>query len=150
MTNLVSAYQKKEIREFEKILKGRSSPCSETKSPPSQTHKIFVENHNAIMGDSFIRTYIDDVLKNIRTQVLIRLIKPYTRIEIPFISRVSRQSSLCLVQNFGSARPILITVLQQLNIPVEDVEELLVTLILDKKISGRIDQVQQRLEIQQK
>ncbi|GAB5587096.1 COP9/signalosome complex subunit Csn2 [Umbelopsis nana] len=104
MTNLVSAYQKKEIREFEKILK---------------------ENHSAIMGDSFIRTYIDDVLKNIRTQVLIRLIKPYTRIEIPFISR-------------------------QLNIPVKDVEELLVTLILDKKISGRIDQVQQRLEIQQK
>ncbi|KAG2175250.1 hypothetical protein INT44_007738 [Umbelopsis vinacea] len=104
MTNLVSAYQKKEIREFEKILK---------------------ENHNAIMGDSFIRTYIDDVLKNIRTQVLIRLIKPYTRIEIPFIST-------------------------QLNIPVEDVQELLVTLILDKKISGRIDQVQQRLEIQQK
>jgi COP9 signalosome complex subunit 2 len=39
---------------------------------------------------------------------------------------------------------------QQLNIPVEDVQELLVTLILDKKISGRIDQVQQRLEIQQK
>ncbi|KAG2177107.1 hypothetical protein INT43_007763 [Umbelopsis isabellina] len=102
MTNLVSAYQKKEIREFEKILK---------------------ENHSAIMGDSFIRTYIDDVLKNIRTQVLIRLIKPYTRIEIPFISK-------------------------QLNIPVEDVEELLVTLILDKKIAGRIDQIQQRLEIE--
>jgi COP9 signalosome complex subunit 2 len=102
------------------------------------------------MGDSFIRTYIDDVLKNIRTQVLIGLIKPYTRIEIPFISRVSRRSSLCLLQNFQSACPILIRVLQQLNIPVEDVEELLVTLILDKKISGRIDQVQQRLEIQQK
>ena len=40
------------------------------------------------MDDLFIRTYIDDVLKNIRTQVLIRLIKPYTRIEIPFISKV--------------------------------------------------------------
>ncbi|KAL0088431.1 PCI domain-containing protein [Phycomyces blakesleeanus] len=101
MTSLVSAYQKKEIREFEKILK---------------------TNHNSIMGDPFIRTYIDDVLKNIRTQVLIKLIKPYTRIELGFISK-------------------------QLNIPVEEVEELLVGLILNEKIAGRIDQVNARLEL---
>lgn len=105
MTNLVSAYQKKEIREFEKILKGmyiatlgercgvqRNSTCT-----PS------TENHSAIMGDSFIRTYIDDVLKNIRTQVLIRLIKPYTRIEIPFISRVSRIFILPLLETVLTA-----------------------------------------------
>ncbi|KAI7899148.1 uncharacterized protein BX663DRAFT_518715 [Cokeromyces recurvatus] len=59
MTNLVSAYQKRDINEFEHILK---------------------VNQKAIMGDPFI--YIDDVLKNIRTQVLIKLIKPYTSIEI--------------------------------------------------------------------
>jgi COP9 signalosome complex subunit 2 len=41
------------------------------------------------MDDSFIRAYIDDVLRNIRTQVLIKLIKPYTSIEITFISKVS-------------------------------------------------------------
>lgn len=40
------------------------------------------------MGDAFIRAYIDDVLRNIRTQVLIKLIKPYTSIEITFISKV--------------------------------------------------------------
>ncbi|CAG8555173.1 12220_t:CDS:10 [Ambispora leptoticha] len=101
MTNLVSAYQRREIREFEKILR---------------------DNRSTIMDDPFIRTYIDDVLKNIRTQVLLRLIKPYTRIEIPFISK-------------------------QLNIPAQDVEELLVGLVLDNKISGRIDQVNQRLEL---
>ncbi|CAJ0765936.1 11352_t:CDS:2, partial [Entrophospora sp. SA101] len=66
MVNLVTAYQRKEIREFEKILR---------------------ENRATIMDDPFIRTYIDDVLKNIRTQVLLRLIKPYTRIEIPFVSK---------------------------------------------------------------
>jgi COP9 signalosome complex subunit 2 len=77
------------------------------------------------MGDPFIRTYIDDVLRNIRTQVLIKLIKPYTRIKIEFISK-------------------------QLNIPVEDVEELLVSLILDEKILGRIDQVNGRLELERK
>ncbi|KAF9154826.1 hypothetical protein BG015_011848 [Linnemannia schmuckeri] len=102
MTNLVSAYQRRDIREFEKILR---------------------ENRTTIMDDPFIRAYIDDVLKNIRTQVLIRLIKPYTRIEISFISR-------------------------QLNIPAQDVEDLLVGLILDKKIAGHIDQVNQRLELQ--
>ncbi|KAK3847187.1 MAG: PCI domain-containing protein [Linnemannia gamsii] len=102
MTNLVSAYQRRDIREFEKILR---------------------ENRTTIMDDPFIRAYIDEVLKNIRTQVLIRLIKPYTRIEISFISR-------------------------QLNIPAQDVEDLLVGLILDKKIAGHIDQVNQRLELQ--
>ncbi|CAG8558164.1 911_t:CDS:2 [Paraglomus brasilianum] len=101
MTNLVGAYQRKEIREFEKILR---------------------DNRATIMDDPFIRTYIDDVLRNIRTQVLLRLIKPYTRIEIPFVSK-------------------------QLNIPAQEVEDLLVGLVLDNKIVGRIDQVNQRLEL---
>lgn len=50
------------------------------------------ENHQTIMDDPFIRNYIDEVLKNIRTQVLIRLIQPYTRIEIPFVSKVIAKS----------------------------------------------------------
>lgn len=41
------------------------------------------------MDDPFIRNYIEDLLKNVRTQVLLKLIKPYTRIRIPFISKVS-------------------------------------------------------------
>ncbi|KAJ3194996.1 COP9 signalosome complex subunit 2 [Irineochytrium annulatum] len=101
MTKLVSAFQRKEIREFEKILR---------------------ENRKTIMDDPFIRAYIDDVLKNIRTQVIIKLIKPYTRIDIAFVSK-------------------------QLNIPSQDVEELLVGLVLDNRISGKIDQVNQRLEL---
>lgn len=40
------------------------------------------------MDDLFIRNYIEDLLKNVRTQVLLKLIKPYTRIRIPFISKV--------------------------------------------------------------
>ncbi|ORY44451.1 PCI-domain-containing protein [Rhizoclosmatium globosum] len=79
-------------------------------------------NRSTIMDDSFIRTYIDGVLKNIRTQVLIKLIKPYTRIEIPFISK-------------------------QLNVPAQEVEDLLVGLILDSKINGKIDQIHGRLEL---
>ncbi|KAM1255954.1 hypothetical protein ACFX1Q_030130 [Malus domestica] len=47
--------------------------------------------------------------------------KPYTRIRIPFISK-------------------------ELNVPEKDVEQLLVSLILDNRIDGHIDQVNRLLE----
>lgn len=102
MTNLVMAYQNNDINEFESILK---------------------HNRNNIMDDPFIREHIEDLLRNIRTQVLIKLIGPYTRIHIPFISK-------------------------ELNIDEKEVENLLVTCILDNTISGRIDQVNSVLELQ--
>ncbi|MCO5546875.1 hypothetical protein L7F22_000312 [Adiantum nelumboides] len=75
------------------------------------------------MDDTFIRTYIDDVLKGLRTQYLIDLIQSYNRIQLSFLS-------------------------QHLNISVAAVEELLMILILDDKIpNGRIDQVKQQLEL---
>ncbi len=116
MTNLVSAYQNNDINEFEKILK---------------------QNRQTIMDDPFIREHIEELLRNIRTQVrspicfrtisiytricsfrkvLIKLIKPYTRINISFISG-------------------------ELNIESNDVESLLVSCILDDTVKGRIDQV---------
>ncbi|KAJ1623781.1 hypothetical protein T492DRAFT_912336, partial [Pavlovales sp. CCMP2436] len=61
MTDLVSAYMQNEIRTFEKILK---------------------LNKRTIMDDDFIRDHIEEVLKSIRTQVLLKLIKPYTRIRL--------------------------------------------------------------------
>jgi len=103
MTNLVTAYQNNDINEFENILK---------------------VNRQTIMEDAFIREHIEDLLRNIRTQVLIKLIKPYTRIQIKFISG-------------------------ELNIESADVESLLVSCILDNTISGRIDQVAGVLELDQ-
>jgi len=101
MTKLVTAYQNNDIREFDQLLR---------------------QNRAAIMEDPFIREHIEDLLRNIRTQVLIKLIRPYTRIRIPFIS-------------------------QQLNIDEADVESLLVACILDKNIDGKIDQQNQVLVI---
>jgi len=101
MTNLVGAYERHDIAAFEKILK---------------------DNRKTIMDDPFIRMYIEDLLRNIRTQVLLKLLQPYTRIRLPFISK-------------------------ELNIPLSDVEALLVSLILDNKIRGAIDQVNQQLEL---
>ena len=96
MTNLVQAFHNNEIQKFERILR---------------------QNTGRIMEDEFIREHVADLLRTIRTQVLRRVIRPYTRISLPAIAR-------------------------ELNdIPVQDVESLLVSLILDGTLDGRIDQV---------
>ncbi|XP_005177843.1 COP9 signalosome complex subunit 2 [Musca domestica] len=101
MTNLVVSYQNNDINEFESILR---------------------TNRSNIMADPFIREHIEDLLRNIRTQVLIKLIRPYKNIAIPFIANA-------------------------LNIEPAEVESLLVSCILDNTIQGRIDQVNQVLQL---
>ncbi|KAH7107000.1 PCI-domain-containing protein [Auriculariales sp. MPI-PUGE-AT-0066] len=101
LTDLVDAYQRREVHEAEKILK---------------------TNAGTIMDDAFIRGYIGDLLRSLRTQYLIDLIKPYTRLEIAFLA-------------------------QQLNVDKDEVEELLVGLILEGRVEGRIDQTTMRLEL---
>lgn len=97
MTNLVQAFHNNDIQTFEQILK---------------------KNKGHIMDDEFVREHVADLLRTIRTQVLQRVIMPYTRISLEAISR-------------------------ELNdIPVADVENLLVGLILDAKLDGQIDQVE--------
>ncbi len=96
MTNLVQAFHNNEIQRFERILK---------------------QNTGRIMEDEFVREHVEDLLRTIRTQVLRRVIRPYTRISLPAIAK-------------------------ELNdIPVPDVENLLVGLILDGTLEGQIDQV---------
>lgn len=101
MTNLVQAFQGNEIRKFEGILR---------------------RNEGNIMDDDFVRENLADLLRTIRTQVLISLIAPYTRISLEYIANELN------------------------NIPIEDVESLLISLILDGKLDGKIDQVQGILE----
>ncbi|GAA5991436.1 hypothetical protein JCM11641_005282 [Rhodosporidiobolus odoratus] len=101
MQNLVHAYQRRDVHEAEKILR---------------------TNRETIMDDPFIRFYIDDVLRSLRTQWILEIIKPYTRVEISYLAR-------------------------QLGIANEQVEEIVVALILDEKVHGRIDQVTGRLDL---
>ncbi|GAA5936027.1 hypothetical protein JCM3775_003559 [Rhodotorula graminis] len=101
MTALVDAYQRRSVHEAEKILR---------------------TNRETIMDDPFIRGYIDDVLRSLRTQWILEIIKPYTRIEVSYLAR-------------------------QLGISDEQVEEIIVALILDDRIAGRIDQVTGRLDL---
>ncbi|GJJ15258.1 hypothetical protein Clacol_009534 [Clathrus columnatus] len=103
MTDLVGAYQRREVHEAEKIIR---------------------ENRTTIMDDAFIRSYIGELLRSLRTQYLMDLIKPYTRMELSFLAK-------------------------QLNVDINEVEDLLIGLILEGKVEGKINQVAMRLEIDQ-
>ena len=107
----------------------------------------------AIMEDQFIREHIAELLRNIRTQVLIKLIRPYTRMRISFISQVTSSASPWWPSLIPSSWwPSLIPSSpppQELGIDVAEVEALLVSCILDNSINGRIDQVNQIMELDQ-
>jgi len=97
MTNLVTAYQQKDIPLFQKILQ---------------------RDAKDILSDPFIRTYIDRILRSIRNQVIIQIIRPYKRIELSFLAG-------------------------KVGVTADEVEELLRLLILDRKLgrNGKIDRV---------
>lgn len=67
-----------------------------------------------ILSDAFIRTYLQDLLRNIRLQVLQNIIMPYRRVGLQFLAK-------------------------EINVSSEEVVSLLVQLILDEKITARID-----------
>lgn len=94
MTNLVSAYQINDINTFEATL---------------------AENQDTIMQDPFIREHVEALLRNIRTDVLIGLVKPYKTVRIPFLAK-------------------------RLSVSTSEVESLLVSCIADNVIKGKIDQ----------
>lgn len=101
MTNLIVPYQNNDMTEFE---------------------RIFQENKSYLMSDPFISEHICDLLKNVRVQVLLMIVKSYRKIRISFISR-------------------------ELGISEEDTESLIVSCILDGQIQGRLDQINQVLLI---
>ncbi|KAL7423214.1 hypothetical protein Q5752_002514 [Cryptotrichosporon argae] len=95
MTSLVSAYQARDVQQAEKILKA---------------------NQATITADPFICFFIDDLLRSLRTQYIVDIIKPYTRLELDFLGKT-------------------------LHISRSEAENLVISLILDGKIQGKIDQV---------
>src|SRR5690606_31786310 len=66
-------------------------------------------------SDPFIREHIDEVTRNVRTEALTKLIKPYNRFTLDFLAK-------------------------HLRISVPEVQEILSFLILDKKFRGKINQ----------
>uniref|UniRef100_F1KXX7 COP9 signalosome complex subunit 2 n=1 Tax=Ascaris suum TaxID=6253 RepID=F1KXX7_ASCSU len=95
MNRLVGAYQNNDIREFENILE---------------------QNREAIMADPFIREHIEELLNNIRSQVLLQLSTPYSRIQLSYLA-------------------------DELHISINEVVVLLVELILDGVLPATIDEI---------
>ena len=96
------------------------------------------------MDDPFIRSYIGELLRSLRTQYLIDLIKPYTRLELSFLAKVG------VLRYFVLFQRLIHLYSQQLNVDIDEVEELLIGLILEGKVEGRIDQVAMRLDLDRK
>ncbi|OKL63528.1 COP9 signalosome complex subunit 2 [Talaromyces atroroseus] len=93
MTDLVDAYQRDDIHTYEDILR----------------------KNQDVLADPFIAENIDEVSRNMRTKAVIKLIAPYTRFTLSFISR-------------------------QIKISISEVQEILGFLIMDKKLNAKIDQ----------
>src|SRR5690349_11068748 len=102
MIKLVNAYEQQDVKSFETTLK-----------------------ESSIVEDPFLMEHTSDLLKTIRADALLKMLIPYKRISIPFLSK-------------------------EINIPPKEVEELLVALIRDNKLRGRVDQVNQLLELDSK
>jgi len=67
MTSLVAAYQNRDVKQAEKILNA---------------------NKATITADPFIRFFIDDLLRSLRTEYIVDIIKPYTRMKLDFLAEV--------------------------------------------------------------
>jgi len=93
MVKLRTAYEQNDISTIDKLLS-----CA--------TYKI--------LSDPFIKTYLQDLLRNIRLQVLQNIVKPYRCVALEYLAR-------------------------EVNVPTDEVVSLLVQLILDDKIAARID-----------
>merc|ERR1719201_3163007 len=93
MANLRIAYEQNDIQSIDQLLTNPS-------------YKI--------ASDDFICTYLQDLLRNIRLQVLQNIIKPYRCISLEFLAK-------------------------EINVDNDEVTSLLVQLILDEKITARID-----------
>ncbi|KAL6712481.1 hypothetical protein ACN47E_000358 [Coniothyrium glycines] len=101
MTDLVNAYQREDIHEYEKIL----------------------QNNSDLLQDPFIAENIDEVTRNVRTKAVVKLVAPYTRFTLAFISK-------------------------QLQISLPEVQEIVGFLIVDKRLRGKINQQNGTVEIE--
>jgi hypothetical protein len=87
-----------------------------TNQPTNATPTPFRTHRAAILEDPFVSPYIDDLTRNVRSQVVLKAVAPYTRVKLEYLAT-------------------------QAGLQRGELEELLVALILDGKVDGQIDQV---------
>ena len=86
---------------------------------------VLKTGNNDIAGDSFVEPYIEDLRRKLCAKIVVKLIAPFSRVKISLIK-------------------------DSLKVTTVDVDELLSTLILDGKIRGKIDAVEDTLEMERK
>ncbi|KAI0204151.1 putative COP9 signalosome subunit 2 [Astrocystis sublimbata] len=82
-----------------------------------------LQKNQDILADPFIAENIDEVTRNMRTKAVVKLIAPYTKMKLGWIAR-------------------------QLKITETEVQDILGYLIIDGKISGKLDQQSGILEVE--
>ncbi|KAI6232658.1 Proteasome component region PCI domain containing protein [Aphelenchoides fujianensis] len=95
MTKLVAAYQGNDIQLFEQLI---------------------AENQDSVMSDQFIREHVEELLSNVRTQVLLSVIRSYKRVRLEYLAR-------------------------QLRITMPELNRLLIEIIQNGETQLKIDQV---------
>jgi COP9 signalosome complex subunit 2 len=86
-------------------------------------YESILQNNKDLLEDPFIAENIDEVTRNMRTKAVVKLIAPYTRFKLSFIAK-------------------------QLKISVPEVQDILGFLIVDKKVTGKINQQDGTMEIE--
>lgn len=131
VTGLVEAYQQDDIDKFEKVLR---------------------RNRAAIMEDPFMRPYMEDLMTVLRTQVRF-LVLVFGVFFLSFFfatgcahERGPGRMQVLLNKVIGPYRRVRLAFLaQKANCSEAEVERLLASLIVDGRVDGRIDQVNQLL-----
>mmetsp|Transcript_46628 Transcript_46628/g.41698 ORF Transcript_46628/g.41698 Transcript_46628/m.41698 type:complete len:525 (+) Transcript_46628:88-1662(+) len=101
ISNLLESFDNDNINRFESTLK---------------------RDKHLILNDDFIVEHMPAVKLKIRSKVLVKLIKPYTRVKLQWLCK-------------------------QLNATMDEIENLVVNLILDGSVNGRLDQIHSLLDL---
>ena len=122
MTNLVQAFHNNDINTFERVVRqGRVMNDEFVREyaalPVIVLTCIDLYSSHCLLLALLPGEHIEDLLRTIRKQVLRRVIRPYTRISLQAIAKALN------------------------DIPIADVESLLIGLLLDGELEGHIDRV---------
>ena len=87
-----------------------------------EMESILRQNSRSILDDSFIRQHLDEILRRVRLKTLADFVVPYTRVKISFLAT-------------------------KLAVSESEIEALLIRLILEENIIGKIDQIEGVLDL---
>eukprot|EP00357_Protocruzia_adherens_P012227 CAMPEP_0115010344 /NCGR_PEP_ID=MMETSP0216-20121206/23255_1 /TAXON_ID=223996 /ORGANISM="Protocruzia adherens, Strain Boccale" /LENGTH=445 /DNA_ID=CAMNT_0002378531 /DNA_START=62 /DNA_END=1399 /DNA_ORIENTATION=+ len=120
--NPFDSQEAKVYKDDEEILAMVSLRDAYEENDINKINYLLHDKKKKILEDPFICEYLDDLLKNIRLNILELKIKPYKTINLRFLAR-------------------------EIRINESELRALVVELILDEKIQGKIDDVNGYLEI---